>query len=347
MAELPASTLRLRIDHAALAANWRALDRMSGRAKAGAAVKAECYGLGVDACLPTLRDCGAQRFYAAHWSEVPQILAHVPAASVRVLHGPLTPAEAQYARDTGAVPVINSLHQAQVWQESGGGVCDLMIDTGINRLGISPDDCSDPAIQSLEIDCLMSHLACADEESGTNAAQLRRFKQCAQTLEFGSLSLANSAGIALGRGYSFDWTRPGLALYGGIARREYEGVIAQVAFPQAALLQRRRISAGARIGYNAAFTATRDMEVGVVSLGYADGLLRLWGPLAQMRYQGAKLDMLGKISMDMVVIDLTHAPQLREGDFVELPYALPEAARQSALSQYELLTLLGTRLTRM
>ncbi len=342
MTQLPPSSLRLTIDNQALADNWLALDRMSGTARAGAAVKADSYGLGVDRCVPVLWQAGCRDFFVAHWSEVPGVIAHVPANRVAVLHGPQTPEDAAFARETGVRPVIDSLRQARLWGEAGGGPCDLMIDSGINRLGIAPDELDDPAVQSLDVHTLLSHLACADEDVAMNARQLAVFRDCLPAISHRQASLANSAGIALGGDYAFDLTRPGLALYGGVPRSELAGLIAQVAYPQAALIQTRTIGAGASVGYNATFTAPADMRIGVVSLGYADGILRSWAG-AHFLHGERKLPILGKVSMDMIVIDLAAAPELSDGDWVELPYHLPDAAQQTTLSQYELLTILGNR----
>src|SRR6478672_6673662 len=112
MIEPPPPTLRLRIDAEALAHNWRALDAMSRPGRAGAAIKADCYGLGTDRCLPLLRDAGARDFFVAHWQEVAPALRHIPTTQLSVLHGPLNEEEASYARAAGVRPVINSLHQA-------------------------------------------------------------------------------------------------------------------------------------------------------------------------------------------------------------------------------------------
>lgn len=348
MVEAPAPILRLRIDKAALAHNYLELDRLSGTAKAGAAVKANCYGLGVDQCVPALRDAGAQIFYVAHWSEVEPLTAHIAASGIRVLHGPGNADEAAYAKAVGAVPVINSLHQAAVWAEAGGGLCDVMIDTGINRLGLSPNEVNDPVLSKLNVDCLMSHLASADEDGAMNARQLDVFRDCISAIPHQRLSLANSAGVALGDDFAFDLTRPGLSLYGGIARPELKNVIRQVAFPEAAILQKRQIKAGESVGYNAEFTAPHDMTIGVVSLGYADGFLRTWNSEGNgsLMHGTERLPLLGKVSMDMIVVDLTNAPELREGDWLSVPYSLQDAAQQTSLSQYELLTILGNRFAR-
>ncbi|QFT77901.1 alanine racemase [Erythrobacter sp. THAF29] len=342
--EAPPPAHRLRIDAGALAHNWRALDALSGEAAAGAAVKANCYGLGADQCVPVLRDAGAEVFFVAHWSEVAGIIAHVSPEQVAVLHGPMTQQDVAYARSTGAIPVINSIEQAQRWNEHGGGPCHLMIDTGINRLGLPPGQLGEPAVQALRVDTLMSHLACADEDSAMNAQQLASFRAAIGMVGHERLSLANSAGIALGREFAFDLTRPGLALFGGVPRPELADTIRQVGHIEAAIIQVRDIKAGDSVGYNAQFTADRAMRVGTVALGYADGFLRARGKGCSFLNEDRELPLLGKVSMDMVVVDLAAAPDLREGDWLEVPFDLPDAARQSSVSQYELLTVLGQRL---
>ena len=344
--DLPPSALRLDIDRAALAANWRALDRLSGQARAGAAVKADAYGIGARAAVPVLREAGCRDFFVTYASEAADILDLVPAASIALLHGPLTGADAAWARQAGLRVVINSLEQAARWHEAGGGLCDMMVDTGINRLGLPMAALGDPAIRALDVDVLHSHLACADEDTDFNAQQLALWQEARGLVAHRRASLANSAGIVLGSAYHGDLTRPGLALYGGVPRGELAGVIAQVARPMAAVMQLRDLAAGESVGYNRTFVAPRAMRIGVVALGYADGYLRSWSGKGMARWRGGALPVLGRVSMDMTVIDLAAAADLREGDWVELDYALPEAAAASGLSQYELLTLLGDRFSR-
>lgn len=345
MSAAPPPTLRLRLDYEALAHNWRALDRLSGSARAGAAVKADCYGLGADHCVPVLRDAGCRDFFVAHWSEVAAVAAHVPPDRIGVFHGPRSAQECRYAQSTGAVPVVNSIRQAELWHASGGGICHLMVDTGINRLGIRPQEAEHPAIRRLDVAVLMSHLADADADSAMNARQLAAFDAVRVHIRHREASFANSAGIGLGDAYRFDLTRPGLALYGGVPRPQLAGLIRQVAYPQAAIIQTRQIEAGETVGYNAMFKAPQPMRIGVVSLGYADGILRAWGG-AQLEHEGRRLPILGKVSMDMIVLDLSAAPEIGEGDWIDLPYDLPDAAQQTGLSQYELLTILGRRFSR-
>ncbi|MEN9683513.1 MAG: alanine racemase [Pseudomonadota bacterium] len=340
------SALRLTIDAAALAANWRALDRLSGAAAAGAAVKADAYGLGAARCVPVLAAVGCRDFFVAHTAEAVALAGLVPAGQVSVLHGPHDAAEAALLRDLGVRPVINSLRQAALWHAAGGGACDLMVDTGINRLGVTLAELGDPVIAGLAVQGLLSHLASAEDDPPLNARQLAQWQSARAAVPHHQASLANSAGIMLGADYHGDLTRPGIALYGGVPCAALDGVIAQVARPEAVVMQVRNVSAGEGVGYNHTFTASAAMRVGVVSIGYADGYLRCWSGKGAMLASGQRLPVLGRVSMDMTVIDLTHAADVHEGDWVGVDYALPQAAAISGLSQYELLTLLGTRFAR-
>jgi alanine racemase len=335
----------LRIDAAALAANWQALNRLSGRA--GAAVKADAYGLGAAQAVPVLAQAGCRDWFVAHWCEVPDVLAHVPASAIAVLHGPLDHADVAFARATGVRPVLNSLAQVARWVEAGGGTCHVMVDTGINRLGLAMTDLADPMLARLDIDLCLSHLASADEDVAQNAQQLARFGAVRGLVRARRYSLANSAGIALGSAYHADLTRPGIALYGGIARAELAGVVHRVAWPEAAVIQVRDLAAGDSVGYNATFVAPRAMRLGVVALGYADGYLRCWSNRGALCTADTPLPVVGRVSMDLTAVDLSAAPHICEGDWLTLDYDLPVAAAQSGLSQYELLTLLHRRFARI
>ncbi len=342
----PPAPHRLALDAEALASNWRALDRLSGAAVAGAAIKADGYGIGARRAASVLRQAGCRTFYVAHWQEAAEVCDLLAPGELSVLHGPLTPEDAQWARANGVRPVLNSIPQVERWLANGGGPCDLMVDTGINRLGLPLDALSAACVQALEVDVLLSHLASAEEDSPLNEFQRQRWEQARALVPHRRASLANSAGIMLGTAYHGTVTRPGLALYGGIPCPALAPHIRQVVRPEAALLQVRQITAGDSVGYNATFTATGPMRVGVIAMGYADGYLRCWSGKGVFRADGRPLPVLGRVSMDMSVIDLTSAPELREGDWVAADYDLPEAAAKSGLSQYELLTLLGRRFIR-
>jgi alanine racemase len=242
-----------------------------------------------------------------------------------------------------ARPVLNTAVQVARWKEiARDAPCDVMIDTGMNRLGLRPEEIQ--LLDGLTIETLMSHLACGDEESAMNAVQRDRFAAVAATATARRYSLANSAGTCLGPDYAFDLVRPGLALYGGIPREEAIGHIAQVAYPEAEIVQRRTIKAGETCGYGATWTATADTEAAIVNIGYADGYLRCFAGKGSA--EGRSLPLIGRVSMDLIALDASAAPGLREGDWVTLDYDLPSAAEASGLSQYELLTGLSDRLER-
>lgn len=347
MIDVP-SPLRLRIDGEALADNWRALDRLSGAAACGAAVKADGYGLGAGAVARRLADAGCRDFFVATWGEA---AALAPSGlQVSVLHG-LRGEDLPAARAGFARPVLNTAGQVARWREAGGGPCDVMVDTGMNRLGVSPGEVAAGLLDGLSIETLMSHLARADEDGAQaramNEAQRDALAALAASTGARRMSLANSAGIALGRDYAFDLTRPGLALYGGVPRPELAKLVRQVVFPEAQVLQRRRVSAGETVGYNATWTAWADAEVAIVNLGYADGYLRAFSDRGRASFGGAALPVIGRVSMDLVALLVDAAPELAEGDWVTIDYALRQASAASGLSQYELLTGLGARFGRV
>ena len=343
---LPPSPLRLRLDKQALVSNWRWLKGQGGAAACGAAIKANGYGTDAAGVLSHLAEAGCRDFFVATWAEALALLPLAEAVSLSVLHG-VRDEDMAVVRQAGVRPVLNSVAQVRRWMESGGGPCDVMVDTGINRLGLGPEEAASGLLDGLEIRTLMSHLACADEEHPLNATQLDRFSVLKTKVPAGRYSLANSAGICLGPSYAFDLTRPGLALYGGIPRAEARAHIRQVAYPEAQVLQRKTVPAGASIGYNATLTAGHDMEVAILNVGYADGYLRGFSNKGRtLTSDGSPLPVVGRVSMDLLIVDVSIAPETREGDWLCLDYSLEEASALSGLSQYELLTGLGARFER-
>jgi len=337
--------LRLVLDGDALVANWRWLAERGGGADCGAAVKADGYGLGASEVVERLRAAGCRDFFVATWAEA-SALARWPAGlSLSVLHG-VGREDMAAALASPARPVLNSPEQVARWRETRRP-CDVMVDTGINRLGLAPADVAAGLLDGLAIETLMSHLACADEDSEANEAQLRAFIALAGGVEAKRLSLANSAGVCLGLDYAFGLTRPGLALYGGVPRREAVGHISQVAHVEAQIVQRRRVGPGDRVGYGGTFTADRPRELAILNIGYADGYLRGFSNRGRARIGDAFAPVVGRVSMDLTAICVDEAPQLGEGDWIELDYDLAQAAAQSGLSQYELLTGLGARFERI
>lgn len=340
-----ASPLRLRIDSAALVSNWRWLATQSGAA-CGAAIKADGYGLGARGVMKHLAAAGCRDFFVATWNEAAALMPLAGEVSVSVLHG-VGASDMVAARTLPARPVLNSLDQVARWRSGGEGCpCDVMIDTGMNRLGLRPEEAIGGALDGLVIETLLSHLASADEDSAQNALQLEAFHAVRQQIAAKRYSLANSAGVCLGADYGFDLTRPGIALYGGVPRDEARAHIRQVAFPEARVLQVRAVPAGETVGYGATWTARKDSRIAIANMGYADGYLRCHAGSGGAAWQGRHLPLAGRVSMDLIAFDASGADGLREGDWLALDYDLPVVAARSGLSQYELLTGLGARYDR-
>lgn len=338
--------MRLRLDAAALAHNWRWLAQRSGGARTGAAIKADGYGLGARAVMMHLHAAGCRDFFVATWAEAAALMPLPPGAVLSVLHG-VRAEDMAAALTLAARPVLNSIDQVQRWRLGGHGrACDVMVDTGMNRLGLRVEEVLGGALDGLAIATLMSHLASADEDSAQNARQLAAFAAVRAAVPAERYSLANSAGICLGQDFAFDLTRPGLALYGGVPRGEAEGQIQPVVTLEAQLLQRRTVHAGESVGYGATWIARGDHAVGIANLGYADGYWRAFAGHGVAYAGDAPLPLVGRVSMDLIAVDLAAAPELGEGDWISLPLDLPVAARATGLSQYELLTGLGSRFAR-
>lgn len=337
--------LRLTLDGEALVSNWRYL-KGQGQASCGAAVKANGYGLGAVDVVRRLRDAGCRDFFVAHWGEAAAISHLVAPDWISVLNG-ITAADIPHIRQIGAIPVLNTPQQIALWRAAGGGRCHVMLDSGINRLGIGNEQFAAPLFEGLDIDILLSHLASADEDSAQNSAQLHLFRQQTKLVKAKRLSLANSAGIMLGRDFHFDLTRPGLALYGGVPRTEMAPQIKPVVSLSSRILQVRTLTAGESVGYNATYTCTAPTKVATISLGYADGYLRSFAGKGSLSAHGVTVPIIGRVSMDLVTADVTALVDIKEGDWIDVAYDLPHMSGLTGLSQYELLTNLGHRFGRI
>ena len=318
--------LRLILDSDALVSNWHWLAHRGGGAACGAAVKADGYGLGAREAVKAPA-CRLPRLLRRHLGRGRGADALAGDLDLSVLHG-VGPEDLVDAKKSRARPVLNTREQVERWRGTGRP-CDVMVDTGINRLGLARRRRSGRLLDGLRIKGLMSHLACADEDVPMNAEQRSAFAQIAVRVEAKRLSLASSAGICLGRDYAFDLTRPGLALYGGVPRREAEGISARWS------ASRPRSSSGAgssrapasattppsppsrptswRSSISAMPTAICAASRAPAGRGSATGSRR-WS--AASRWTSPR--------------SASTPPQLREGDWIELDYDLPGASAQWA-----------------
>ena len=351
--------LTLTIDLGALAGNWRRLAERSAPAECAAVVKADAYGIGIDNAVPALCTAGCRTFFVALPEEGRRVRAAAPDATIYVLNGFFPEAAELYAE--GALrPVLNSVEDIDAWSAAGAGrPCALHVDTGMNRLGLSLREAvglaQNPDRLAAVSPCLLlSHLACADTPAhAMNSAQLALFREIRAELPDVPCSFANSAGIFLGPDYHFDQVRPGIALYG--ARfAEGQPPLGTVVTAHARIVQVRDADAGETVGYGATERLARDSRVAIVAAGYADGYLGMAGPReekpgAQIFVRGRRAPLLGRVSMDLIAVDVTGLPGVTQGDSVELfgpNLPIDDVAAAAGTIGYEILTGLSRRATR-
>jgi alanine racemase len=341
------ATGTLTIDLDALAANWRALDRLSSSGtQTGAVVKADGYGLGVARVARALAQAGARRFFVAVAEEgaaVRQALG--PGPQVCIFSGHMA-GDTEMIGDLDLTPMLNSIEQVTRHLETlPGHPFGIQLDTGMNRLGMEPAEWEAAAAFVLEAgpEMLMSHLACADEpEHPMNAAQLAAFHAMTDGTDL-PRSLAATGGILLGPRYHFDLTRPGVGLYGGLP---FEGAarVVGLALP---VVQVRDLAPGEAVGYGCTWTAEGEARIATVSGGYADGLLRALSGNAVLFAGDVPCPVAGRVSMDLLAVDVTHLPEApRTLDILGPHQTVDDLAEAAGTIGYEVLTALGPRYAR-
>ncbi|MDH7798356.1 MULTISPECIES: alanine racemase [unclassified Beijerinckia] len=349
----------LTIDLGALQRNYRALADRSRPAATAAVVKADAYGLGVDQVGPALQAAGCRDFFVAQFGEavhLRRLLAND--ARVYVLNG-LQPGEEAAAADLAVIPVLNSLEQLSLWsalakQRAVMLPALLQVDTGMSRLGLSRQEVDALAADrglcdGVDLRFLMSHLACGDEHAhGQNAEQLAVLRQVAALFPDLPLCFANSGGIFLGTDFHGNLARPGIALYGGTPSDAPGAAMQPVVRLDVRVVQTRSVPAGARVGYGATYVASTEMRLATIAAGYADGLPRSLSSKGAAYYDGIRLPIVGRVSMDSLTLDIGALPPsaLRLGSLVEIigPHqSLEMIAADAGTISYEILTSLGRR----
>jgi len=345
---------RLTVDLGAIADNWRRL-RAMGSAECGAVVKADAYGLGVARVAPALAAAGCRSFFVAFLAEGMELRAILGAGPrIFVLCADRRDDPAAYAAHA-LIPVISSREHFERWAARGvleGLPFLVQADTGMHRLGVAPREARSLLEQP---GCLglMSHLACADEPGhDLNARQLACFREIAgRAPHLPILSLANSCGIALGPDWQFTLTRPGIALYGGNPTPGGPNPMRPVVTLEAPILQLLEVEAGETVGYGATFTARHPSRIAILPLGYADGVLRHLSNSGEAVVAGRRVPYAGRVSMDMLALDVTDVPPAHLADdavarIIGPELTVDEVAAAAGTIAYELLTRLGPRLER-
>jgi alanine racemase len=356
----------LTIDLGALQSNYRALRRRSSPAECGAVVKADAYGCGLAPVVRALEQSGCKTYFVAHLAEGRQVRAIAPEAAVYVLNG-LVPGTAAAFADARVSPVIGSLPELAEWdafRSTNGwqGGAALHFDTGMNRLGLAADEAAALAqrirMPDHGIALVMSHFACAETPShALNNRQIQLFREIRAMFRGVPSSLANSAGIFLGSSAHGDLVRPGYGLYGGNPTPGSPNPMKPVVGVRARIVQIRTLARGETVGYGASWTAHRPSRIAIVSAGYGDGYLRAASGLeakagAEMIVAGARCRVVGRISMDLLAIDVTALPDnsVRRGEWATLlgpELDIDSLAAHCGTIGYELLCGLGRRYSRV
>ena len=341
------ATGTLTIDLDAIAANWRALDRLSGPGvQTAAVVKADAYGLGLTRVVRALAAAGARRFFVAQAEEgaaVRQALG--PGPQISILSGHM-PGDTEMVHDLDLTPMLNSLDQITRHLEAlPGHAFGVQLDTGMNRLGVEMLEWQAvaPILVEAGPELLMSHLACADEpDHPLNAAQLKAFHEMTDGTGL-PRSLAATGGILLGPDYHFDLTRPGVGLYGGLP---YAAALPAVTL-SLPVIQTRMVEPGEAVGYGCSWVAPRSSLIATVAGGYADGLPRTLSGKARLWDGDTPCPLVGRVSMDLITVDITDLPEVpRSLDIVGPNQGIDALADIAGTIGYELLTALGPRYTR-
>jgi alanine racemase len=337
----PKRLARMRVDVDAIVANWRFFQKRAPTAETGAVVKADGYGLGAVDAATVLAKAGARTFFTATYGEAREVRSTLGTGPrIFVLNG-AAPEDAGKIEAAALIPVLNSLDQIKLWD--GRAPYALHIDTGMNRLGLAAGDLG-AAANALKTtpELVMSHLACAsDLAHEMNARQCTKFVAAAALFPKTPLSLAATAGALIGPDFHFDLIRPGIGLYGSGGLDKDHPALAAAATIEAPILQVRDINAGETVGYGASFTAPKKMRCATVAIGYADGYLRSLSGRGYGVLGGARLPLLGRVSMDLAVLDVTDCADARPGAWVEFLGAhapLDAVACLADTAAYEVLT---------
>jgi alanine racemase len=352
----------LTIDIAAIVANWQALSRQLLTVECAAVVKANAYGMGLKPVATALAQAGCKTFFVADLAEARTVRALAPDATIYVLHG-FTLEAAESFIELNVRPVINSMTELAEWDtfvvtRGWQGGAALHVDTGMNRLGVSPEEAAAlaPRVQTQNhgIALLLSHLACADVPGHPlTAKQLNLFREL-RTLYSGiPASLANSSGIFLGDTAYFDLARPGAALYGINPTPGRPNPMKLVVELTGRILQIRSVARDQTIGYGATWTARRNSRIAVVAAGYADGLLRSASasderPGGSAIIAGNRCPIVGRISMDLMTVDISDLLDraVHRGGVATLiggELSIDDVAAAAGTIGYEVLTRLGAR----
>jgi alanine racemase len=341
---------RLIVDLEALAANYERFRRAAAGpdSEVGAVVKADGYGTGAARAAERLGASGCRSFFVASAEEGASLREAVPDAAIFVFEGP-QPDTSDLIRRSELIPVVNDPAGLESWRPYADRPVAVHVDTGMSRLGFPPDVIPD-ALEDFTVGLLLTHLASADEPSNpANERQIQRFRTVTSRFPGIRTSIGNSAGWLIGHDYQGELGRPGIGLYGGNPFAGRQSPVEPVANLEGRILQLKSVATGEAVGYGGTWIAPEQTTIAVVGIGYADGVPRSLSGRGEMALGGRRCPLLGRVSMDMTVIDVGGVRGVSEGDWVECfggTISVDEVAELAGTIAYEILTGVGSRVER-
>lgn len=352
----------LTINLQAIADNYKLFTKQtSNGCNVASVIKANAYGLGLKQIASKLKQLHCPQFFVATFNEAIELRNHDNKTPIAVLGGLMNGIEKDYL-EHNIVPVLNTPDDIQRWQRTAQQQNKKLpaifhVDTGMNRLGLSTEETNviinDPkTIDGLNVRIIMSHFACADEKDHPlTKQQADNFTKIAKHFPHAKKSLANSSGLYRDPAYHHDMVRPGYALYGGNPTPELNNPMNPVVSLNARILQIRECKKGKTIGYGASHTFEKDTRTATIALGYADGFFRAHSGKAITYYKGQPCPILGRVSMDLVTIDISNikGETPKQNDYVEILGSnqnIDDLAETAGTIGYEILTSLGHRYKR-
>lgn len=344
----------LEIDLSNLLDNYKALEKLAGNAVCAAVIKDDAYGLHADEVAPLLYEkAGCRTFFAAHAVEAERIVEKLPRSKIYILQGIGSDSLEIFQKYNQLVPVISSPQMLKFWQANRiDGVKPVIhIETGLNRLGFREKELDNLSAQDRkEFSLVMSHLACADERDHfMNEVQLNNFKRLKQKY-FPELpaSLSASDGVFLGGEFCQNMVRLGAAMYGINTAPYRENQMKNVVRVTAPVLQVEDMPKGEFAGYSATYRANTDRKIAIISIGYGDGIPRSLSNVGKVFFKVcnhlSEARMIGRISMDNIICDVTGIEGLEPGDTAYLAdefYTLDDMGRDAGTISYEIMSRLG------
>lgn len=338
-------TCKIHVDLGAIVSNYKFLSSVAS--KVCPVVKANSYGIGANKVVEILSQNGADSFFVATLQEAMELRSLFPNIAIFTLLG--LHADPKIYADNNIIPVINSYKQLlEIYKFSGNkpGIA-LQFDTGMLRNGMTYEELkkalSENLLDSLDIKLVMSHLS-SSEEAGNpfNKIQLDRFHNFIKHFPTVSKAFANSEGIFLGKEYHFDVVRPGIALYGYIPNNAIKPSVTMYA----KILEIHTYNTGETVGYNQTYKLLEPKTLATIGIGYADGISRAVSNVGHVYYGDNLLPVLGRVSMDSMVVDISHCLNSINDDYIsifETKEQMFELASKSQTIPYEILTSIGNR----